>query len=94
MTSKDFSSHFEELRKTLHEHHNNLLYAVPDTVHQGIPSCCFVAVVRADGCLAVLTHGSPRLGMMVTIVVVVQVALAGCYVIYKRRRNSSPKKYL
>lgn len=45
-------------------------------------------------CLAVLSHGGPRMGVMVIIMVVVQVALAGCYVIYKKRRNSSPKKYL
>ncbi|KAF8249846.1 concanavalin A-like lectin/glucanase [Wilcoxina mikolae CBS 423.85] len=76
MTSKDYTLHFEELRKTLNEHHSNLLYSVPDSVHQ------------------VLAHGGPRIGMMVTIVVLVQVALAVAYVIYKRRRNSSPKKYL
>lgn len=36
MTSKDYTSHFEELRKTLNEHHSNLLYTVPDTMHQGL----------------------------------------------------------
>jgi mannose-binding lectin 1 len=42
----------------------------------------------------VLTTGGPKIGMMVTIVVLVQVGLAVAYVIYKKRRNSSPKKYL
>lgn len=48
----------------------------------------------ADGDAIVLASGGPRVGMMVTFVVLVQVGLAVAYVIYKRRRNSSPKKYL
>ncbi|KAK5168642.1 uncharacterized protein LTR77_005951 [Saxophila tyrrhenica] len=39
------------------------------------------------------THG-PRLGMFAFAVVAVQVLMAGGYIIYKRRRNSMPKKYL
>lgn len=39
------------------------------------------------------THG-PRLGMFAAVVVAVQVMMAGAYIIYKRRRNSMPKKYL
>ncbi|KAK3047463.1 hypothetical protein LTR09_011092 [Extremus antarcticus] len=39
------------------------------------------------------THG-PRLGMYAFGVVAVQVMIAGAYVVYKRRRNSMPKKYL
>ncbi|KAI5779285.1 concanavalin A-like lectin/glucanase domain-containing protein [Geopyxis carbonaria] len=76
ITSKDYSHQFENLHKTLREHHSNLLYAVPDTVTQ------------------VLATGGPKIGMMLTIVVLFQIALAAAYIIYKRRRNSSPKKYL
>lgn len=42
---------------------------------------------------AVKTHW-PRLGFAIGAVVVVQIALAVAYVVYKRRRNGSPKKYL
>lgn len=47
-----------------------------------------------DSVTQVLATGGPKIGMMVTIVVLVQVGLAVAYVIYKKRRNSSPKKYL
>jgi mannose-binding lectin 1 len=76
ITSKDYTQHFDELRKTLKEHHTNLLYSVPESVSHA------------------LTTGGPKIGMMVTIVVLVQVGLAVAYVLYKKRRNSSPKKYL
>ena len=32
--------------------------------------------------------------MWAAIVVAVQVMMAGAYIVYKRRRNSMPKKYL
>lgn len=34
------------------------------------------------------------MGMFVAIIVAVQIMLAGVYIVYKRRRNSMPKKYL
>lgn len=34
------------------------------------------------------------MGMFVFIVVAVQIMLAGAFIVYKRRRNSMPKKYL
>jgi lectin, mannose-binding 1 len=34
------------------------------------------------------------MNVFIAVVVAVQVALAGAYVIYKRRRASMPKKYL
>jgi len=34
------------------------------------------------------------MGMFVFIIIAVQVMLAGVYVIYKRRRDRMPKKYL
>lgn len=37
---------------------------------------------------------SPQFGLFVIIVVGVQIALAAGYVIYKKRRNSLPKKFL
>jgi lectin, mannose-binding 1 len=43
--------------------------------------------------LVIRSHG-PRLGMFAGIVIAVQVLLAGSYILYKRRRNSMPKKYL
>ncbi|KAF2102330.1 putative lectin family integral membrane protein [Rhizodiscina lignyota] len=37
---------------------------------------------------------SPRLGFFVFIIIAFQLILAGSYVVYKRRRNSGPKKFL
>lgn len=44
-------------------------------------------------CAVMRTHG-PRLGMFAAVVVAVQVVMAGAYIVYKKRRNSMPKKYL
>ncbi|TKA30483.1 hypothetical protein B0A50_02711 [Salinomyces thailandicus] len=41
-----------------------------------------------------ISASAPKMGMFVFIIVAVQVMLAGVYIIYKRRRNSMPKKYL
>jgi mannose-binding lectin 1 len=42
----------------------------------------------------VLAAGSSKIGMMLFLVVLVQVGLAVSYMVYKRRRHNSPKKYL
>jgi len=34
------------------------------------------------------------MGVFVFIIVAVQIMLAGVYIVYKRRRNGMPKKYL
>jgi len=47
-----------------------------------------------DRILDIMRRHSPQFGMLVFIVVGVQVVLAGAYVVYKRRRHSSPKKFL
>jgi hypothetical protein len=35
LTSKDYTQHFEDLRRTLQEHHHTLLDSVPHTVSHG-----------------------------------------------------------
>jgi lectin, mannose-binding 1 len=42
----------------------------------------------------VVSSSAPRMGVLVTVVVLVQVGLAAAYVVYKRRRSQAPKKYL
>ncbi|KAK4556003.1 hypothetical protein LTR86_006699 [Recurvomyces mirabilis] len=37
---------------------------------------------------------SPKMGMFIFVVLAFQVMLAGAYIVYKRRRNGMPKKYL
>jgi mannose-binding lectin 1 len=48
VVSKDYSAHFEDLKKTLNEHHSNLLFHVPDTMHQGKAPLIFDLVVVGD----------------------------------------------
>ncbi|KAI5298717.1 hypothetical protein KEM55_003026 [Ascosphaera atra] len=43
---------------------------------------------------AKILTSAPRMGMLVLIIVVVQLGLAGSYMLYKKRRESMPKKYL
>lgn len=42
----------------------------------------------------VVSSSAPRVGFLVAVVILVQVGLAASYVVYKRRRNQAPKKYL
>ncbi len=43
----------------------------------------------------IVIHASaPRMGMFVFVVLAFQVMLVGAYVVYKRRRDRMPKKYL
>lgn len=41
-----------------------------------------------------ISRHKPSFGFFVSIIVFVQIALAGGYIAYKRRRNSMPKKFL
>ncbi|EMC95865.1 hypothetical protein BAUCODRAFT_34632 [Baudoinia panamericana UAMH 10762] len=41
-----------------------------------------------------IRSSAPRMGMFVFVVVAVQIMLAGAYIVYKRRRDRMPKKYL
>lgn len=42
----------------------------------------------------IVTSSAPRMGMFIAVVVAVQIMLAGAYIVYKKRRDSAPKKYL
>ncbi|OKL57639.1 hypothetical protein UA08_06980 [Talaromyces atroroseus] len=41
-----------------------------------------------------ITATTPRMGLFICVVIAFQLLLAGAYIIYKRRRNSMPKKFL
>ncbi|CUS10279.1 unnamed protein product [Tuber aestivum] len=85
ITSKDYTQHFEALHRTLENHHSNLLYTVPNKVTQGL---------RVTRVTLALTTNTPKVGFGVTLLIVFQLALVVAYIVYKRRRASSPKKYL
>ena len=42
----------------------------------------------------VISSRAPKLGLFIFLVLLLQVCLAGAYVVYKRRRATAPKKYL
>lgn len=42
----------------------------------------------------IITTSAPRMGMFVFVVIAVQIMLVGVYIVYKRRRDNAPKKYL
>jgi len=42
----------------------------------------------------VISASAPRMGMFLFVVIAVQIMMAGAYIVYKKRRNSMPKKYL
>lgn len=42
----------------------------------------------------IITTSAPKMGMFMFVVIAFQVMLVGAYIVYKKRRNSAPKKYL
>ncbi|KAL8858479.1 MAG: hypothetical protein Q9178_004977 [Gyalolechia marmorata] len=42
----------------------------------------------------IISTKTPRMSSFIVVVIVFQLLLAGCYVLYKRRRANGPKKYL
>ncbi|OCK82795.1 concanavalin A-like lectin/glucanase [Lepidopterella palustris CBS 459.81] len=73
--------------KDYKEHLSNLQNAIKDThisLTEGLPQ----AMTK------IVTGSAPRMGMFLFIAVAVQVMILGGYLLYKKRRNNAPKKYL
>ncbi|CRG83685.1 L-type lectin-like domain-containing protein C4F6,05c [Talaromyces islandicus] len=51
-------------------------------------------VSLTEALLNMITAATPRMGLFICVVIVFQLILAGTYILYKRRRNSMPKKFL
>lgn len=104
ITHKDYSHQFDALQRTLREHHSNLLYAVPDTVTQGSfvltkPFSLFTPTTKKTQranlfSFLAMSAGGSRFGTYIAILIAFQVFIVVGYVVYKRRRAGSPKKYL
>lgn len=41
-----------------------------------------------------INAATPRMGLFITLVILFQLTLAAAYIIYKRRKNNIPKKFL
>ncbi|KAK6501620.1 hypothetical protein TWF481_009455 [Arthrobotrys musiformis] len=88
-TIKDIARKIQGMEKTMQNFENslrhegekiNVLNDHHDNLHHNIKD-------------AVIAHG-PNMGFSISLLVVFQVMLAIAYIVYKRRRSMSPKKYL
>lgn len=73
--------------KDYREHLTNLQNTLRDTqthISEGLPAAM----------THIVTGAKPKMGIFLFIAVAVQVMVLGAYIVYKKRRNSAPKKYL
>lgn len=69
------------------EHFSNLQQAV-EGVRGGLSD------TLPNNLKTIVTGSAPKTGTFVLIVVIVQVGLLGAYIVYKKRRDNAPKKFL
>lgn len=97
--SKDYGSHLSELQATINSVKGGLTDGLPATLGESksptfLPSYRIREDPQANATITVVTSSAPRMGMFIAVVVAVQIMLAGAYIVYKKRRDSAPKKYL
>ena len=96
-TINSFQSQFSNLHGVLRDSHESLTESLP----RHMTSSKFRILNPGSSVewqiltfLVVITTNAPRMGLLITVFVVVQVLLYGVYTLYKRRSKQGPKKYL
>jgi lectin, mannose-binding 1 len=89
---KQFKEHLEELRGMVGQSHMSLVEHLPNVLNAGTSFSLDQENLANDFTAA--TAASPRMGFFVFIVIVSQVMLLGSYIVYRKRRDMQPKKYL
>jgi lectin, mannose-binding 1 len=88
--TKEFKQHLEDLATLIGHSHTSLLEHLPNAMHNGRSSIRGPCKLM----LSVVQTNSPRFGFFVFIIVASQVMLLGSYIVYRRRRDMAPKKFL
>lgn len=93
----DYKEHLNQLNAAIEGVRGGLAESLPENIGHCELRFLFpsrrwtrVLILRST----VISASAPRMGIFVFVVVAVQIMMAGAYIIYKRRRNSMPKKYL
>ena len=90
--------HFSKLQDAVQRSHSGLLEHVQSTSNRKFSVPWKVQwcskVTKALMLAIVVLSSAPRMGLVIFFLVAVQMALAGAYVWYKRRRANMPKKFL
>lgn len=109
LEGKDYRGHFNQIHETLKSSHHTLAESLHGSLHRGkysvsfsppttyiVPSLLYFTnrklIIQIT--ITVITASTPRMGLFIFLVIAFQVVLAGSYVVYKRRRNNMPKKFL
>lgn len=101
---RDYREHLTNLQQAVDGVRGGLTDHLPDTISQSkcpnpyhhhspirrvLTSCLLFLSFRA-----VISTSAPKMGMFLFVVLAFQIMLAGAYIVYKKRRNNAPKKYL
>lgn len=91
LEGKDYRDHLAKLQSALRDTHSGL----QDSLSDGRFNASRVHYICACANLGtVVTRHAPKMWTFVFLVIVVQALMFGGYLVYKRRRDSAPKKYL
>ena len=89
---RDWTGHFNDIHSALKVRHDALLNVLPENMSNGKQT------LAPNGCIClqstVLASKAPNIKLFVFLVLGFQAMLAAAYVVYKRRLNQGPKKYL
>jgi mannose-binding lectin 1 len=100
---RDYKDHLTALQQTVRDHHSSLMMHLPQTMGHSKPSPLLLCSDRWWGYHlnrytltphAVVTSATPRMSVIIFLLLVSQVILFGGYILYKRRQKKQPKKYL
>jgi mannose-binding lectin 1 len=81
----------EDLRRLVADSHMSLVQHLPDHVHS---RKLLNYLTKSKLTCSVIHATTPRAGWIIFLVVLTQLMLAASYLIYKRRQDMQPKKYL
>lgn len=90
---RDYKEHLSNLQQAVEGVRGGLSDSLPDKLTQSTSSIFTVSETFTD-MSAVVNTSAPRIGTFIFVVVAVQVMLLGAYIVYRKRRDSAPKKYL
>jgi len=90
---RDYKEHLTNLQQSVREAQTTLLDNLPQSIsHSKCPLICVKMCMTNK--LLVIKTSAPRMGMFIFVVIAFQTMLVGAYVLYKKRRANSPKKFL
>lgn len=93
LESKDFKDMLNQVHNAIQNSHSGLSASMPEAIEQS-KSSLFQTLFGESLITTVVEYHKHSMTTFLFIAVAVQVMVVGAYMVYKKRRNGAPKKYL